>query len=314
MAQGRTVLITGIHGFTGRYMAGELAGAGYRVQGIGSGAEPETDNYRKVDLLDLAEVRAVIRDWEPDVVVHLAAVAFVGHGDVDAFYRVNLLGARNLLQALADAPAKPTAVLLASSANVYGNASEGMLDETVPPAPANDYAVSKLAMEYMAQLYTDRLPLIITRPFNYTGVGQHENFLVPKIVAHFRRKAPVIELGNIEVWRDFGDVRMVVQAYRRLLEHPKAVGQIVNICSGRAHSLREILETCETISGHRIRVEVNPAFVRKNEVKTLCGDVRRLRELLGQWQPVELQDTLRWMLTADKEWGHTESVRCSPSG
>lgn len=301
MALSRKALITGIHGFTGHYMAAELAGAGYRVLGIGSGAEPVTDDYREVDLLDQAEVRAVIRDWEPDVVVHLAAVAFVGHGDANAFYQVNLLGTRNLLQALADAPAKPNAVLLASSANVYGNASEGMLDETVPPAPANDYAVSKLAMEYVARLYTDRLPLIVTRPFNYTGVGQHENFLVPKIVAHFRRRAPVIELGNIEVWRDFGDVRMVVQAYRRLLEHPEAVGQIVNICSGQAHSLREVLEACEAISGFRIRVEVNPAFVRKNEVKILCGDARRLRELLGQWQPIELQDTLRWMLAADTE-------------
>jgi len=299
MTQVRKALITGIHGFTGRYMAAELAGAGYHVLGIGSGAEPPTDDYRKVDLLDPAEVRAAIRDWEPDVVVHLAAVAFVGHGDAGAFYRVNLLGTRNLLQALADAPAKPGAVLLASSANVYGNASEGMLDETVPPAPANDYAVSKLAMEYMARLYADRLPLIITRPFNYTGVGQHEDFLVPKIVAHFRRRAPVIELGNIEVWRDFGDVRMVTQAYRRLLEHPKAIGQIVNICSGQAHSLREVLEICEAISGHRIRVEVNPAFVRKNEVKILCGDAGRLRGLLGQWQPIELQDTLRWMLAAD---------------
>jgi nucleoside-diphosphate-sugar epimerase len=298
MARARKALITGIDGFTGRYMAAELAGAGYRVLGIGSGAEPGADDYRTIDLLDAAGLQAAIRDWEPELVVHLAAVAFVAHGDADAFYRVNLLGTRNLLQALADASARPDAVLLASSASVYGNASQGMLDETVPPAPANDYAVSKLAMEYMARLYADKLPLIITRPFNYTGVGQHESFLVPKIVAHFRRKAPVIELGNMDVSRDFGDVRTVVQAYRRLLEHPEAIGRTVNVCSGQAHSLREILDTCEAISGHRIRVEVNPAFVRDNEVKILCGDAGRLRALLGQWQPVALQDTLRWMLAA----------------
>lgn len=303
MVKAKKALITGIHGFTGRYMAAELAGAGYHVLGIGSGVEPPTDNYRKVDLLNLDEVQAAVLDWEPDVVVHLAAVAFVGHGDVDAFYRVNLLGTRNLLQALVDASGRPDAILLASSANVYGNASEGMLDETVPPAPTNDYAVSKLAMEYMARLYADKLPLIITRPFNYTGVGQHENFLVPKIVAHFRRQAPVIELGNIDVWRDFGDVRLVVQAYRRLLEASSAIGQTVNICSGQAHSLREIVEACEAITGHRICVQVNPAFVRKGEVRILCGDTRRLCTLLGQWQPIDLQDTLRWMLATDTAQG-----------
>lgn len=298
MQHTKKALITGIHGFTGRYMAAELVAAGYHVLGMGAGTGGDASwDYCQIDLLDGAAVQAVVQDWQPDVVVHLAAVAFVAHGDANAFYQVNLLGTRNLLQGLAVLDVRPQAVLLASSANVYGNATDGMLDEAVPPNPVNDYAVSKLSMEYVARLYADRLPIIITRPFNYTGVGQDENFLVPKIVAHFRRKAAVIELGNVEVWRDFGDVRVVVRAYRQLLEQTRAIGRTVNVCSGQAHSLREILTMCEAITGHHVRVEINPAFVRENEVKVLCGDASRLRELLGEWQPIVIEDTLRWMLT-----------------
>ena len=293
---GKRALITGTHGFTGRFMAAELAAQGCEVVGMGSQASDEA-GYYQIDLSDVTGLRKLLADIQPDMVVHLAAVAFVGHGAADAFYQVNLIGTRNLLEAIAACGKTPECVLLASSANVYGNASSGMLNEATVPSPANDYAVSKLAMEYMASLWQDRLPIVITRPFNYTGVGQADNFLLPKIVSHFARTAEKIELGNLDVWRDFSDVRAVVSAYRGLLE-VKPLGQTVNVSSGITHSLREVIDMCREITGHDIVVEVNPAFVRVNEVKTLCGDNARLRSLVGDWKTPQLKETLSWMLAA----------------
>lgn len=293
----KRALITGVNGFTGKYVANALTNAGYAVYGTGAVAA-DLPGYFHVDLLDKQGLANVVAEVQPSIVVHLAAIAFVGHGEASAFYQVNLIGTRNLLEVLALHAVNLDAVLLASSANVYGNAAEGTLAENTPPNPANDYAVSKLAMEYMAKLWIDKLPLFIVRPFNYTGVGQTEDFLLPKIVAHFRSRAPVIELGNLDVWRDFSDVRTVADIYKRLLD-VKPLGQVINVCLGVTHSLREVLAIAGNITGHKIEVSINPAFVRANEVKSLCGDARRLRSLVGDFESPTLEDTLRWMLTSD---------------
>ncbi len=287
-------LITGSEGFTGFYMAAELAAAGYEVYGLGT--QPSTNpNYYQTDLTDRLSLQKVIQQIAPEVVIHLAALAYVASDDPTAFYRVNLIGTRNLLEALNSLTQTPRHILLTSSANVYGNTRQGKLDESIPPNPANDYAVSKLAMEYMAKLWLDKLPITIARPFNYTGVGQKAFFLIPKIVAHFKQRAKMIELGNLDVWRDFGDVRAVVYAYRRLLE-TKAMGKIVNVCTGLSYSLRDVVTLCEEICQHSLEIKVNPMFVRDNEVKSLYGDATQLRTLIGDWQPPALVDTLRWMI------------------
>ena len=279
----KKALITGLDGFTGQYVQSELAANDYQVVGLSS------------DLTDTEAVSTEIAQLQPEAVVHLAGIAFVGHGNANAFYDVNLIGTRNLLEALAKHAPDVSSILLASSANVYGNRSEGTLDESTPPDPVNDYAVSKLAMEKMASLWLDRLPLFIVKPFNYTGIGQDKKFLIPKIVAHFKNRTPVIELGNLEVWREFGDVRSVANAYRKLLVQCPA-GQTLNICTGHAHSLKEVVSLCEKITGHSIEIRVNPEFVRPNEVRELTGDNSRLKACIGNWQTFCLEDTLKWML------------------
>jgi GDP-6-deoxy-D-talose 4-dehydrogenase len=294
----RRALITGVDGFTGHYMAIELEAAGYEVHGLGSGAST-LPNYHRADLTDAAALRAVVERVRPSLVTHLAGIAFVGHGDAEAFYRVNLVGSRNLLEALSSVADGIDCVLLASSANVYGNRTEGVVNEDVFPDPANDYAVSKLAMEYMARLWMPQLPIVIARPFNYTGVGQSEQFLLPKIVGHFRRGEKRIELGNLDVWRDFNDVRVVAAAYRGLLVAPDcSVGQVVNVCSGEATSLREVVSMMKEIAGREIELVVNPAFVRANEVRTLTGSADRLKSILSGWSPLPLRETLVWMYRA----------------
>jgi len=298
---GKRALVTGIAGFTGRYVAAELALAGYEVFGTTTPGSAGAPNVIGVDLLDRDGLAAAVRQVTPDVVVHLAAIAFVAHSNVEQIYRVNVVGTRNLLEALAAAPKKPSAVLVASSANIYGNTDVPVIHEDVPAAPANDYAVSKLAMEYMARLWMDKLPIVLARPFNYTGVGQADNFLLPKIVSHFRRKEARIELGNLHVWRDFSDVRLVAAAYRHLLAAAPAgdaAQRIFNVSSGKAYSLGEVLDMMADIAGYRIDVHVNPAFVRANEVERLTGDNRRLQAVVGAIEPPPLATTLRWMYEA----------------
>lgn len=283
------ILLTGASGFTGKPFADLARAAGHEVVAL------------TCDLADKAALRQQILAAAPDYVVHLAAISFVGQADDNAFYAVNVVGTMNLLDALHALPQAPHRVLLASSANVYGNCDASPITESQPPAPMNHYATSKLAMEHMARTHADRLPLIFTRPFNYTGVGQDNKFLIPKLVSHFARRAPAIELGNLHVEREFNDVDMVCAAYLQLLEHGQP-GETYNICSGNAYTLQHVIELLYRITGHQIDVTVNPAFVRAGEVHRLCGSPARLQALPAPKKGLpptrSLEETLRHMLAA----------------
>ena len=150
-------------------------------------------------------------------------------------------------------------------------------------------------MEYMARLWFNKLPIFIVRPFNYTGVGQTELFLIPKIVSHFKSKKDIIELGNTSVWREFNDVRAVANKYRLLLELAP-VGQTINVCTGNMYSLSEVVETATKITGCNIDIKINPSFVRKNELVKLRGDDSLLWSLVGKMDMYSLEDTIRWMV------------------
>ncbi|WP_246167780.1 NAD-dependent epimerase/dehydratase family protein [Propionivibrio limicola] len=296
--RGKKVLITGGTGFTGRHLVRNLESAGCSVFCLGD-HPADVPNFFLASILDREALSKVVREVQPDFVVHLAAISFVAHENVNDIYEINVIGSRNLLHVLAEEAPNVECVLLASSANVYGNSSVEAVNEAVPLLPVNDYAVSKLAMEYVARLWMGRLPIVIARPFNYTGVGQSANFLLPKIVDHFRRGAREIELGNLDVARDFSDVRMVTAAYCDLLKAAPA-GEVFNVCSGVAYSLQDVLDMMAEIAGYRIRVTVNPAFVRSNEVKMLRGDNAKLVSAIGALKSRPLKETLAWMYSGEE--------------
>jgi GDP-6-deoxy-D-talose 4-dehydrogenase len=283
---GKIALLTGAEGFTGRYVKPALQAIGYQVISLDAvGPHP-------CDLTNAEAVESAVQAARPEVVVHLAGVAFVAHGNVEDFYRVNVLGTLNLLQALARLKHPPSRVMMVSSGNVYGNPPVEMVDESICPAPVNHYANSKLAAEHMARTWFDRLPIVITRPFNYTGLGQADHFLIPKIVRHFRERSPVIELGNLDVSRDFSDVEDVVCAYMALVESDVKF-EVVNVCSGRATALLDIIRLMNQIAGYEIEVRVNPSFVRTNEVPRLIGNPAKLRSFVNLPPPRSLAETLR---------------------
>lgn len=283
------ILLTGADGFTGRHFHGVAEAGGHEVVVVRA-------NLLAVDALvdEVAAARA-------DAVLHLAAISMVTHADNRAFYDVNLFGTLNLLDALKVAGTKPRCVLLASSANIYGNCDASPIAETQPPAPVNHYAVSKLAMEYMARNYADHLPLVVARPFNYTGPAQPPNFLIPKLVAHFARGDASVELGNVDVQREFNDVRMVCNAYLQLLQHGQP-GEVYNVCSGRPYTLQFVLDELARLTGGSIEVQVNPLLVRTNDLHRLYGSPAKLDSMLAAHgialnRPA-LADTLQSMLDA----------------
>lgn len=289
----KKILITGIDGFTGTYLEERLLKHGYDVYGTVVRSDGH-GRHVECDITDRDAVFECMRRIQPEYVAHLAAISFVPHADTAQIYRVNLLGTLHVLDACAATNPVPKKIVCASSANVYGNPGAEPIDENIVPAPVNHYAVSKLSLEHAARQYFDTLPIVITRPFNYTGPGQAERFLVPKIVQHFREGKREIELGNIDIIRDFSDVRDVVEAYRMLIELGTP-SQTYNICSGRGISLREILSLAESAAGYSICVRVNPAFVRENEIKVLVGDNTKIKTL--GWQgKYSIEDTVGSMM------------------
>ena len=296
MSPAKRAFITAVDSFTGRYLAVELESHGYEV--FGTTRRPGRDaRYEACDINDREQLEKMFRRTRPDVIFHLAAITFTESDTARDVYTANLLGPLSLLEAISASGITCRKLLLVSSAHVYGNQLRSPITEDFSTMPASDYAVSKLALEYLASLWFSRLPLIVVRPFNFTGAGQSLRRLLPKIVDHYARRADGIELGNLEIARDFSDVRDVVASYRLLAEchhHSK----IVNVCSGRSYSIGNILDYLNVISGHAVSIHKNPDLVRENDVKALWGGNERLKTLIEPVRYRPIEETLQWMYSS----------------
>ena len=291
----KKVLITGIDSFTGVHLSSYLENSGYDM--YGTSLVKSAEKKYKCDITNIEDILTVLNIVKPDFFIHLSGISFAAHGNNEDFYKVNTIGTINILDAFIQLNLKPEKIIIASSATVYGNQGAEVLDESMCPKPANHYGASKYAMECMIRNYFDKLNIIITRPFNYTGVGQAEHFLIPKIVKHFKEKKDVIELGNLNVSREFNDVTYVCEVYKALLEC-ESNGEVVNICSNIGIKLLDVIDMMNKLADYKIEVKVNPAFVRKDEIKSLTGSIDKLFQMIGYVDQKDFKDTLRDMIEA----------------
>jgi GDP-6-deoxy-D-talose 4-dehydrogenase len=287
------VLVTGASGFTAQYLIPELERAGLEAGEVSREFSALHLSGSPNDETSKA-LRNILRKHTPEVVIHLAAISNPVHGKKSEIWDVNVGGTRTLLDAIQETLPNISKVIFASSSLVY-QASEQPLTESSELEPLGDYAKSKYEAEVVCAEYSHFIPLVIARPFNYSGVGQAENFILPKLIHTFRAKTKVLRAGNLEVSRDFSDVRDISRYYLGLISNGTP-GETYNLCSGKLTSLKDVLKELELQSGHSPKIEIDPELIRPDDQKYIWGDPSKLHEDAGLAAEQKLSDTLSWML------------------
>lgn len=271
---------------------------------LSAGASPAGVSFHKCDIRDFGRLAEVLRSVEPDGVVHLAAWSSAGlsfKNPTEAF-EVNTQGTVNLLEAVKASGVRPR-VLAVSSAEVYSAFDdEGPLREDSPIGPVNPYGLGKACAELVAFHYQSvwDVDITVVRPFNHTGPGQTDVFVLPsfaKQVAEAEKglKEPKLSVGNLNVVRDFSDVRDIVAAYRLLLER-RPPGDIYNICSGQGYVIRDLVDRLISLSAVKMEIETDRERWRKAETPALVGDNSLIAKDLG-WRPqIPMEKTLADLL------------------
>lgn len=300
----RRALITGGSGFVGTHLLRSLRTRGFNLAVLASGEFEKTPNVAayEVDIRDAERVRSAIRDFRPDHIYHLAAISSVGLSwkSPRLTYEVNVFGTLNVIEAAMSLASRPM-ILNVSTAQVYAP-NRAALTESSPLAPDNPYAASKAMAELLSIQYRNRsgTGVITARSFNHAGPGQLADYVLSSIAKQFaeieaQRREPTLVLGNIDVQRDFTDVRDVVEAYCLLLEKGIAY-ETYNVCSGRAWSIREVIEQFQSISGVTVEIEVDSAKLRHGENAFVCGDPQKIQAATGWTSAIPLHVTLEDLL------------------
>lgn len=304
------ILVTGASGFVGRWLIRELDAAGHEAVG--------TPPSSQLDITDPVAVAALVRATRPDAVAHLAGLSYGpdARREPQRAFAVNEGGTRAILSAVAAAPSTPP-ILVVSSADVYGNpaAADLPLRELAPLLTDQPYGLSKLALERVVldSAAAGGPPVVIVRPFNHTGPGQRLEFVVPALAQRVlgAREAGdrTIAAGNVDVRRDFSDVRDVVRAYRLILEafgdSARLTGpRIYNIASGRTVAIREIAQAFASLAGIDVDIVVDPLLVRESDPPEIRGDASLIGTDLGWLPSIPFEVTLHDVFEdALSRWG-----------
>jgi GDP-4-dehydro-6-deoxy-D-mannose reductase len=301
------ILVTGAGGFVGRHLLPALAAAFPQARIVGTGLSG--GGFAPLDVADAVSVRDFVAATQPDVCIHLAGIAAIGtaRADPDLTWRVNFLGPMNIGRTIL-AAAPSCRLLFVSSAEVYGASFKpgAALDETAPLAPMNIYAASKAAAEMgLCALAADGLRVIRLRPFNHTGPGQSEDFVVPAFAGQIARieaglMPPEMAVGALDSERDFLDVRDVCDAYVACVGHFDKIpnNAIFNVSTGQAVPIARLLEQLLAQTDRAIAVRQDPARLRRSDIKRAAGDSGRALEVLGWRARRPLHETLASVLTA----------------
>ena len=293
-------LITGVAGFVGRYFVECLQTHEPEADILGVDIASECAlpiQYRQINLNDETETEKAILDFMPDYIVHLASISSVGQSwqDPAGCFENNTTIMLNILETVAKNKLKAK-ILAIGSSEEYGNSSQ-LLSEDMPLNPQNPYAVAKASQEMLCKLYATgmEVDVVMTRSFNHIGPRQSERFVIPTFMRQLVNISQGAEnkmlVGNIEVARDFLDVRDVVDAYYKILHKGKS-GEVYNVCSGKAYQLKEIIALAEDILDIKANIEVDLARLRPNDVLLIQGDNSKLKNELG-WQPkYEIKQTI----------------------
>jgi GDP-4-dehydro-6-deoxy-D-mannose reductase len=289
----KKVLIFGIGGFVGPYLAQEFLDEGYSVYGsdLVKGDRLQTAvGFFQANLLNAEDVCTIIHQLQPDIIINLAAVSSVGQSwkIPQQTIEVNIVGTLNILEAVKSME-RMSKVLLIGSSEEYDISDKPINESTVLKAN-NPYGISKVAQERFANLYKVQygMQIYYVRAFNHTGVGQKDSFVLPsfcKQAAEIERsgKPGIIKVGNLLARRDFGHVKDLMRAYRLIVESPYC-DTIYNVGSGKAHSLREMLNYIISLCTQSIKIEVDPDRVRPIDNPVICCDNAKIKAELG-WEP-----------------------------
>ena len=292
------VLITGAKGFVGVHLTNQLLLNGWDVFGYDLRASDEK-NFFQGEITDRAALKQTLITCNPDVIFHLAGV--IKSDSTELFYKVNLLGAVALFEAIMDANIRPV-VVVASSSAVYGRKSgEKPIAERAHLHPVTDYAVSKIAQETAALRYFDSyaLPVMIVRMFNLLGPGQPADLacsaFARQIALAEQNGETEVVTGNLDARRDFVDVRDAARAFELIAQNGKP-GQIYNVCSERGVAIRKCLDEMISMSTDQLSVWVDADRVQKNDVPVQVGSYQKLHRATG-WSPkISLRQSLSDLL------------------